>query len=155
MATLVDAARTHLIALGIVRDPRVAGGLPPCWRQPADGVPAPGEGTSGSTEVGTTSVVGLLRSDGIAAPRFEAEFRRDILDVWIRTTKWPETESLYAQLRTAFLGTQFTKTNWTMGTMKVIESTEWRALGLIDSNTQQGFSSMFAVLFETYAPDHF
>jgi hypothetical protein len=153
MATLADAARTYLIASTLVRDPRTAGSLPPAWRQPADGVPAPGEGTG--VEVGSNAVVGLIVSGGISAPRFEPEWRRDILDVWIRVRKWPDAEALYASLRAALIGSTFTKTNWMMGGMRIIESIEWRPHQMVDSNSAQGFTSQFAVMFQTYTPDHF
>lgn len=150
MSTLADNVRAYLIAQSIVRDPRVAGALPPCWRQPIDGTPAPGEG-SNNTEVGQTIVVGLSHSGGVPTPRFEKDWRRDIIDIWIRTVTWPQTESVYSQIRTALID----KTNWHMGAMTVIESEEWRALALIDSNLAQGFTSQCAVLFESYAADHF
>jgi hypothetical protein len=145
---LADRTWQYLIDQGVVRDPRVAGPLPPAWRQPRDGTPAPGEREG--TEVGPTAVVGLVRTDGIASPRFEKEWRRDILDVVIRTVTWPQAEALYAQLRVLLID----KTNWNMAGMPVIESLEWRALGLIDSDAQ-GYTSLFAVLFETYSVDHF
>jgi hypothetical protein len=148
MATLTDRAWQYLIDQGVVRDPRVAGALPPAFRQPRDGVPAPGEGEG--TEVGPTCVIGLVRTDGIPSPRFEKEWRRDVLDIVIRVTKWPDAEAKYAVMRNLFID----KTNWDMAGMKVIESLEWRNLGLIDSDAQ-GYTAQFAVLFETYSVDHF
>ena len=154
MATLVNEASVYLIGKGLVRDPRTAGALPPVWRQPAGGVPAPGEGAN-PTEVGSTAVVGLIRAIGVATPEHETEWRRDILDIWIRTLKWPQTEELYANIREAFLGLEFKKTNWMMGSMRIIESVEWRPLQLLDSDTAQGFTSQCAVFFQTYSSDHF
>jgi hypothetical protein len=75
MATLLDHVRSHLIAQGLVRDPRVAGSLPPCWRQPANGTPAPGEGTN-PTEIGADAVIGLVHSGGIASLRLESAWRQ-------------------------------------------------------------------------------
>lgn len=149
MATISDKLRTYLIAQGVVRDPRVAGALPPCWRQPAEGVPAPGEGTG--TEVGPTAVVGLLRSGGLTSPRFEKEWRRDIVDIWLRTSTWPLAESIYADMRSKLID----KRNWNMGGIVIIESLEWRPLQLLSSDMNQGFTSQFAVLFECYTQDLF
>lgn len=154
MATIADSAADYLVALGLVRMPRVAGPLPPVWRQPAGGVPAPGEGNV-PVEVGPTAVVGLIRSGGMSTPPMESEWRRDILDIWIRTVTWPQAEALYAPLREAFIGMTFKKVNWMMGSMRIIESIEWRPLQLLDSDPGQGFTSQFAVLFESYASDHF
>jgi hypothetical protein len=149
MATLLDHVRSHLIAQGLVRDPRVAGSLPPCWRQPANGTPAPGEGTN-ATEVGADAVIGLIHSGGIPSLRLESAWRKDIVDVWIRTATWPRAEQLYALLRDALID----RTNWTMGAITVIESREWQPLQLLGSGAQ-GFTAQHAVLFETYAASHF
>lgn len=149
MATIADHLRTFLIAEGLGRDPRVAGATPPIWRQPAEGTPAPGE--KSGTEVGPTVVLGLVHSGGIPAPRHEVEWRRDIVDIWIRTLTWPQAEQTYAGLRSALVD----KRNWLMGSITVIESLEWRALALLASDGKQGYTSQAAVLFESYAVDHF
>lgn len=149
MATLADHLRTYLIAQGLGRDPRTAGAAPPVWRQPADGTPAPGEKTG--VEDGPTVVLGLMHSGGIPTPRFERDWRRDIVDIWIRSKTWPQTEQTYALLRSALVD----KRQWTMGAITVIESQEWRPLGLLQADGQQGYTSQMAVLFETYAADHF
>lgn len=132
-----------------MRDPRVAGAAPPAWRQPIDGVAAPGEGEG--VQAGPTAVVGMFKTGGIARARFEKEWRRDILDFYLRTTTWPIAETLYDGLADALID----KRNWQMGSMVVIESLEWRPHQLLDSDAGQGFTSHFAVLFETYAVDHF
>lgn len=150
MATLSDNVWSYLIAQGIVRDPRVAGVLPPAWRQPANGVPAPGEGEN-ATEVGATAVLGIVRTDGIASARFEKEWRFDVIDFVVRTQKYPQAEALYRQLREALID----KTNWQMNTITVIESQEWRSLAEVDSDEQQGYTCVCAVLFETYTNQHF
>lgn len=150
MATLADHVRTHLIAQAIGRDPRVAGAAPPIWRNPAKGTPAPGEGPN-PTEVGPDAVIGLVHSGGIPAPRLESAWRRDIVDVWLRTSTWPRAEQLYAQIRAALID----RTNWTMGSITVIESQEWRPLQQLAADPQQGYTAQHAVLFESYSSDHF
>jgi hypothetical protein len=150
VATITDRVQAHLLAQSLARDPRDStSSLPPVWRQPANGTPAPGEGRN-QTEIGPTAVIGLMHSGGIATPRFESAWRRDIVDIWLRTSKWPDAETLYAAIRGALID----RTNWLMAGMRVIESQEWRALGLLDSSEQQGYTAQFAVLFETYAADH-
>lgn len=148
MATLTDHVNNYLIAQGIVRDPRVAGALPPCWRMPRDGVRAPGDGKG--SEIGPTAVVGLIHSGGIVSKRFEKEWRNDIIEIWLRTTKWPITEALYIQLRAALID----KVNWNMDGITVIESLEWRALAHLDSDNQ-AFTALCSVMFQTYTADHF
>jgi hypothetical protein len=149
MATITDRVWQHLINQAIVRDPRVAGVLPPAFRQPADGVPAPGEGTG--TELGSTAVVGISHTLGLPAPFFQSAWRRDIVDIVYRTTKWPDTERLYALVRDALVD----KMGVTMAGLRIIQSVEWTALQQMDSSVAQGFTSSSAVLFETYKEDHF
>jgi hypothetical protein len=154
-STLADHVFQYLIAQGIVRDPRVAGPLPPAFRSPADGVPAPAEGFG--TEIGPTAVVGIQTDLSIAAPFNEGAWRRDIVDIVYRTLKRPDADALYAQVRTVLVaplvGTTL-KMNWLMDGLRVIQSVEWQGLQRIDSSRAQGFTMKSAVLFETYAADH-
>ena len=85
MATITDHLADYLIAQGIGRSPRTAGALPPIWRQPRLGTPAPGEGTN-PTERGTDAVIGLAHTGGLPAARQEKDWRSDVIDVWLRTT---------------------------------------------------------------------
>lgn len=156
MATLADRVWVYLIAQGIVRDPRVAGVLPPAFRSPADGVAAPGEGTG--TEVGLTAVLGISADLGIPAPYFEAERRKDIVDFVYRTAKRPQADALYSLIRQAMIGpvpgAPF-RMNWSMAGMRVIQSREWQGLQRIASDGAQGFTMKSSVILETYAEDHF
>jgi hypothetical protein len=149
MATITDRVWQHLINQGIVRDPRVAGPLPPAFRMPANGVPAPGEGVG--TEVGPTAVVGVVRPFGIPTPFQQVAWRWDIVEIVYRTSKWPTTESIHALVRVALLD----KMGTTMAGMRVIQSREWNALALIDSGIAQGYTSRSSVVFQTYQEDHF
>lgn len=152
MATLADKVADYLIAEGIARSPRTASTLPPVWRQPVNGTRAPGEGNA--PEAGDP-VIGLVRSGGIPAASNEAEWRYDIVDVWIRASTWPKVEMLYAQIRSALIGTfAGERRGWDMAGMSVIESREWRALALLEATSTQGYTAQCAVLFETYADDH-
>jgi hypothetical protein len=157
MATILDHLRTYLVANGVGRDPRVAGPLPPIWRQPAAGTPAPGEspGSAGSVEIGETVVIGLMRTGGIPQSPQEVEWRRDIVDIWIRSRTWPQTESTWNAIRPLLVGTYAqSRQGWSMAGLAVIESQEWRTLSLLDSDPAQGFTSQAAILFETYSDDH-
>jgi hypothetical protein len=55
MARLLTALRDQLVTAGIVRDPSVAGSLPPFWRDPKLGTPAPGEGNNPTRSAPTPS----------------------------------------------------------------------------------------------------
>ena len=144
--TLLDHYRAHLINQGIVRDPGVAGALPPAWRHPRDGTPAPGEGTG--TQIGPTAVVGLMHAGGIPTPRFESERRRDIVDVVIRTTTAPAAVGLAAEIRRVTID----RWNWAMGGITVVESLEFRPLQPLLPQTQF-YTFIWGALFEYYAED--
>jgi hypothetical protein len=150
-STLCDHVFQYLITQGIARDPRVAGSVPPAFRSPADGVPAPGEGLG--TELGPTAVIGLNADISIPALFVESEWRKDIVDIVYRTLKRPDADTLYAQVRLALIGPPF-KMNWLMAGMRIIQSVEWQGMQLIDSSRAQGYTMKSAVLFQSYAADH-
>ena len=142
---LIDACRTYLIAQGLVRDPRTAGALPPCWRSPRDGVPAPGDGTG--TEIGATVTVGLFTASGIPRDPYDAlSLRTDGLDIRIRATTAPAAIQLDDQLRTALMD----KRAWTMGDLQIVESRLERPLQVVASD-EQGFDFVSGWTFERAA----
>jgi hypothetical protein len=156
VATVADRAWQELIDRSVVRDPRVAGSLPPAWRNPAEGTPAPNEGPknpdgSPGVTVGPTLVVGLVETGGIAPDRYESDWTIETMDVVVRATQWPLAKALWFQIRHA-LTDQY---GWTMAGMRVIESRELNAFAMIDSSRAQGFTGRATVLFETYTEDHF
>ena len=149
MATITDHLYEHLVSNGIGRSPRTAGALPPIWRQPRLGTPAPGEGTN-ATERGTDAVIGLAHTGGLPAARQEKDWRSDVIDVWLRTTTWPKAEQLYAQIRAVTLD----RSNVALGGITVMIIEEWRPLQLLDSD-EQSFTAQHALLIQTKASDHF
>lgn len=145
MPLMIDACRDYLIAQSLVRDPRVAGAAPPCWRSPRSGVPAPGDGAG--VEVGATVVVGLFPSTGIARAPYEAlSLRTDGLDVRIRSLTAPAAIELDDTIRTALME----KRNWVMGGLTVVESRLERPLQLISSD-EQGYDFIAGYLIERLA----
>lgn len=147
MATLLTNIRDHLVSAEVVRRPREAtpAGKPPCWLEPREGVPAPGEGQN-ATEIGADAVVGVFHTGGIPARPFESFYRTDIVDFWLRT----RNHALAHALERAIRGALIDKRNWTMGSQQVIESKQWRALQRLGSD-QQGYTFLTAYLFEIYA----
>lgn len=149
MATILDHLRTHLIAQGIGRDPRIAGDLPPIWRQKAN-TPGPGEGGN-AIEQGKDAVVNLLELDGIPTRRFDLAHRNDLVEVRIRSYQWPRVVQIGAQIRAVTID----RTEWMMGAILVVEAREWTALGLTDATELSGGQTLYSarqgVLFETFA----
>ena len=143
---LLDALKAHLISQGIVRDPRTAGSLPPFWRQPRDGVPAPGEVPSNgtATEAGDPVAAAFI-SGGFPVGRFESAWRRPTVEIRIRASKAPAGEDLGEQIIAAVID----RTNWTMGGRQIIEAQMWRPLAPVGSDAQ-GFDYLLAVAFEIY-----
>jgi hypothetical protein len=146
MATLLDHYLSHLISAGLVRSPAVAGPLPPAWRNPLQGVPAPGEGTG--SQVGATAVVGLMHAGGLTAAPLEGEWRRDIVDVVIRTTTAPAAVALGAEIRRVTID----RWNWAMGAITVMESLEFRPLQPLLPSTQY-FTFITGFVFQIRAED--
>ena len=142
---LIEALRDHLIAEGLVRDPRVAGSLPPCWRSPKNGVPAPGEGNG--TEIGPTVVVALFPASGIPRAPYDAGvLRTDGLDIRIRAKTAPAAIELDDQIRELLVDQRA----WDMAGLQIVESRLERPLDLIYSD-DQGFDFMAGYLFERAA----
>jgi hypothetical protein len=145
---LLDALKTHLISQGLVRDPRTAGVLPPFWRQPRLGTPAPGETPSGGSSVEAGDpVAAAFISGGFPIGRFESAWRRPTVEVRVRASKAPTAEDLCESIIAATID----RTNWTMGNRLIIESQMWRPLTPAGSD-EQGFDYLFAIAFEIYAP---
>lgn len=142
---LIDAVRSYLIAQGLVRDPRTAGSAPPCWRNPRNGVPAPGEGAA--PEVGPTVVVGLFQATGIAREPYEASvLRTDGLDIRIRSTTAPAAIQLDDSIRAALSD----KRAISLGTLPIVEARLERPLALVESD-EQGFDFIAGYLIERAA----
>jgi hypothetical protein len=145
---LLDALKAHLVSQGLVRDPRTAGALPPFWRQPRLGTPAPGETPSGgaTTEAGDPVVAAYI-TGGFPIGRFESAWRRPVVEVRVRASKAPTGEDLAESILAAVID----RTDWLMGGRRVIESQMGRPLTW-EGSDEQGFDYLFTVAFELYAP---
>lgn len=148
-STITDHLRSHLVSEGIGRMPRIAGDLPPIWANKA-ATPAPREGGN-PIEQGKDAVINLVRTDGIPTRRFDIARRRDLIEVRIRAFSWPLIEQLYAQIRFATID----RTDWLMGSLRVIESEEWTSLGMTDATELSGGQTLYSgrsgIILETYA----
>lgn len=139
---LIEALRQYLVTAGVVRDPRNAGPLPPCWRSPRLGVPAPGEGNG--VEVGPTVVVGLLPAPGVPrAPHDATYLRTDGVDVYIRATSAPAAIALDDLIRAQLVD----RRGWTMNGLQIVESSLYRAQSPVGSDAQ-AFDFVTGYLFE-------
>lgn len=147
---LIPAIRGQLVADGIARDPRVAGPLPPCWAEPRDGIPAPGESSGTATDAGV--VLGLLRTGGIPAGPGEGYSRRETVDVVVRSLVAPPAREIERQVLAVFAPPPYgTRSDWVLADgLRVIESRAWRALQPITVD-DQAITSVFSLLLETYA----
>ena len=149
MATLLEHMRDHLAALGVVRDPRVAGAAPPMWVDPRHGVPAPGEGQH-ATEIGPDAVLGAFYSGGIPPGVLDGWHREDTVDIWIRVRTTERMPPLEKAIRDVLHPPNGLNLNWTMAGLRVISSQVWRAVEPFERD-DQGFTYIVAYLFETYA----
>jgi hypothetical protein len=143
---LLSEMRDYLVAQGIARKPTVAGGLPPMFIHPRDGVRAPGEGQG--VEIGTNAVLGVFHSGGLPMRPYESFLRRDTVDLWIRCLSAPTAFDIEFAVRTVIVD----KRNWLMGAMTVLESLEWRPLQQLSSDSQ-GFTFIVSYLIWRYSKD--
>lgn len=145
MAPLLNDLLAHLISEGVVRDPRVRNDLPPAWRDPRNGTPAPGEGRN-AVEIGPDVVIGLFFAGGITTPRFDQARRRDIVDVVIRARRADVAVDIGNEVRRVTIN----RIQWQMGSRTCIESLEWRPLQPLPPRTD-GHTFLYGLLLETYA----
>lgn len=150
--TLLDYLRTHLVNQSVARDPRTAGALPPVWRQPRNGTPAPGEGNA-VAERGDV-VIGAFTAPGIPAQVMETFFRADGIDLRIRSKTSPAGEAVEKQIRTALIGASGgspnQQLNWSMAGLPIICSQEFRPFQLVESG-EQGYEFSCNYIFFRYA----
>lgn len=149
MPTLLTALRDHLVTNGIGRDPTVPGALPPVWREPKLGTPAPGEAppNGNSTQAGTDAVIGLFITSGIAPQPYESFMRKPIVEARLRTSNADRAE----QLELAMSAVLLDRRAFTMGGLFVIECEQFNALGRLGSD-EQGFEFTTSYVFELYRP---
>jgi hypothetical protein len=152
MAELLTELRAYLVAEGVVRDPRVAGGAPPLWLQPRHGTPAPGEGTN-ATETGADAVLGAFVVDQVPAGPGLGYSRRDIVELRLRVRQAPTARAIAAQLFDRLATSPFgIRTDWQMAAIRVIESRQWTGLQPVPTDEpEQGFTFRVAYLLETYS----
>lgn len=137
---LLTAVRDHLISEGVGRDPRVAGPLPPIWREPRDGAPAPGE--KEGDEDDPTQTISLFDTGGITPSIIEQQhFVRPTIDVVIRTDKPPTAKALQEAITTAMIfvpgePAQTPAMNFFMGALRILSVQVWREWQPLDYSEQ-------------------
>ena len=148
MSRFLTDLRDYLITAGVVRDPTTVGSLPPCWRMPRDGTPAPGEGNN-VVERGADVVVGIWRSGELAPAVCEGSFRADWVDFTIRSRTAPLGEDFEEALRAALIDRQ----NFRLTpTGERIQQTEvFRGFSFVHAD-QQAFNWNVGYLFRRYFP---
>lgn len=144
MANLLDHVNDYLIAQAIVRDPRVAGSMPPLWVEPRDGVPAPGQSPkNAAVEIDDNIVVGLFKAPGVTLERHNG-FRRIFgADFEIRVKKAPLVDDIEASIRAAL----HDKRGWDLAGLYIMESLVFRELQPLGSDVT-GFTYVTGYTFE-------
>lgn len=148
---LLTEFRAHLIAKGIVREPRAAGPLPVMWIEPRDGTPAPGD--MEGTEDSPTAVLGVFRSGGLPPAWVEQRYVvRPTIDVVLRTKTAKLRDEIGQAIEEEILGSGGggeIKMEWQMGAMTIIQSSLWRALQPLGAD-EDGFTAVVSFAFESY-----
>lgn len=146
---VLKALRDHLVDEQIVRRTREAGGLPPLWLAPRNGVPAPGEPEDATAnqliERHPDLVVGAYRATGIPSPRHEGFIDRAAVELRIRA----RTEGLATALHRQLRGELHDRRAWLMGGLRVEESLMFRDLQPIVRD-RQGFTYTTEFIFEIW-----
>lgn len=140
---LLTALREHLVGEGIVRKPAVAGPVPPCYVEPRDGCPAPGQ-LSGTEQADV--VVALFASGGFPARPFESWWKQETVDVYVRAKRAPDAFPLADAIRSAVVD----RRGWVMDALPVVESLEWRPLQRLGSD-DDGWTFVWSGAFQTFA----
>lgn len=138
---LLENLATYLVAQGLVKQPGAVGAPPPLYIDPRDGVPAPA-----AVAPATDAVLGAFVTGGIPARVREAELRKDVVDIWIRTKTSPRAHAIEEQIRAVLID----KMDWQMGAMHISETLQWRPLQRFESNAD-GYTYLTAYIFERRA----
>lgn len=152
MKDVLAEFRAHLVSEGLVRVPRVAGSVPPCWVMPQGGAPAPGEGDL-AVEVGEQIVVALWPAAGFATRPFEGFLREEMVEVEIRCA--PSAGKSARELAERIRRAVDDRRSFELGTIHVEECRMWRDFSLEASDPSQGhvFVGAFRVQFRASALD--
>lgn len=159
---LLSALLAYLADQGVVRWPSVAGPLPPLWREPHGGAPAPGEKTGTAND--PTTVLSVFRTGGFARTPDRGYSDRPTVDVRIRTKDAALApivdRGISDLLAPPPYGVRF---DWVMGgpdptggagdraELHLIESRQWRPLQRLGSDPSTGFDFVVSYLFEILA----
>lgn len=130
---LLNNLRDYLIGLGLVRDPRdgTNPNLPPMWRFPRFGIPAPGQKEDlRPVEQSTDMHVALNYATDIPPARYEGFLRNQHVEIVYRARIPPLALSLENKIRAALND----KRGWMMGLVPVNESLLFRGLQPVSSD---------------------
>lgn len=131
-STLLPNVRTYLIGLGVVRQPSVAGPLPPMWLDRKKGVPYPGQKQDlGPTESNDDLVLGAYPETGIPSKPFEGFFRQKGITIYIRGRTSPLVQRIYEN---QLLPAMHDVRNLAMGDLQVNQSMSVRDLQRIGAD---------------------
>ena len=139
---LLPNVRAFLVDAGLVREPDVAGALPPLWLDPRDGVPAPGEGKP--VEIGDPLVIGAFQVMGIPRTVEDAKWlRTDAVDFVLRARKSPQVFEFDEALRSVLVSQRA----FMLGSLEIVESQLFRPLQKLGSDSN-GFIYTTQYTFE-------
>ncbi|MEJ7783174.1 MAG: hypothetical protein WKF96_00125 [Solirubrobacteraceae bacterium] len=159
--TVIDDLRLSLIAAGIVRAPNAPGAAgrpwpPPAWRHPDTGPVGPGDvADAGGGDVSRDDglVMTLMLAPGMPMPAGAEDRERLGVDVWLRGTAVPPIIALGQAVRRHLLGFPANpggRTDWVMGGLYVIQSSEYKPLQPVGSE-QGSYAFNAGFLFEIRA----
>lgn len=148
MTYLVESVRTHLVAQGVVRDPRTAGSLPPLWLAPKLGVPETGLEVQSlnPNERHATTQIGCWRATGMGSRPYEGMLEHYFVEFRFRTTTSPAAYDVHKLIRAELDD----KRNWSCAGYQVHQSLLFRDLQVLGSSPE-GFEHSSEYHFVAWA----
>jgi hypothetical protein len=156
-ASLLPNLRAFFVTAGIARIPAVAGSEAPCWLDPLNGIPYPGQtdglGPNENSVVNKASGLGGLvlcinPETGIVPIAHEGFYQRRAVMIWYRSMLSPEIQNAHEQVRSAIQD----KRNYSLNGLQVNQSLMMRELQRVASNAQ-GYVYNTEYLFDLWGDD--
>lgn len=154
---LLNALLAYLVAEGVVRRPDTAAELPPLWRAPEGGTPAPGSKKGVANDA--TTVLGVEISGEIPRSPDRGYSELPTIDVRIRTKDPKRVRPVAASITNLLAPPPYgVRQDWTMGgpvpgqpdpaEVYLIESRQWRGLQKLPGEVEGVFDYVVSYLFE-------
>lgn len=154
-ATLLPNLRSFLVSASLVRVPRIAADVPPCWLDPKRNIPYPGQTEGLGANEGTDKddgrgglVIAIYPETGIPSIAHEGFYVRKPVSIWFRSHLSPVIQTVHETFR----ATLHDRRNYSLNGLQVNQSLMTRELQRIGSD-EEGYVYNTEYLFDLWAED--